>query len=149
MDLSKGMRTGSTNAALHCKKLVRDLEGKARRMGRDLGEAPFSYQVTDRADLHTLISWKPAQYRRTGRSDGFAIPWMIRLVRELADTTTGGCTGVLSMLYADGRPVAVPAWNGDGLCRVVGWCPSSRGGARIVDTPRRRVMSEPVGGARF
>lgn len=56
--------------------------------------------------LRTLMDWKSAQYRRTGRSDRFAHPWITHLVQQLFHTRSEQFAGILSVLYADGRPVA-------------------------------------------
>ncbi len=65
----------------------------------------FVFDERDPAALRTLMAWKSAQYRRTGRRDQFAQEWITRLVGRLA-RTGAGCTGTLSVLYADGRPVS-------------------------------------------
>lgn len=56
--------------------------------------------------LRTLMRWKSAQYRRTGRMDRFARPWIVDLVDHLFDVREEHFTGVLSVLYAGDRPVA-------------------------------------------
>ncbi|MFD7089029.1 GNAT family N-acetyltransferase [Streptomyces sp. NPDC059896] len=84
----------------------RTTTAKERRLGRQAGEVRFVFDERDPAALRTLMAWKSAQYRRTGRRDRFAQEWISALVRLLAETRTPGCSGVLSVLYAAGRPVA-------------------------------------------
>ncbi|MER5628320.1 GNAT family N-acetyltransferase [Streptosporangium sp. NPDC002544] len=79
---------------------------KERKLGRDVGELSHDYATTDLATLHTLLRWKGDQYRRTGRNDRFAQPWIVQLVEELLHVDTPSFGGVLDMIYADGRPVA-------------------------------------------
>lgn len=75
-------------------------------MDRHLGPLRYVHDERDPAALRTLLAWKSAQYRRTGRRDPFAQPWIARLVTMLADTRSPHCSGILSVLYAAGRPVA-------------------------------------------
>jgi CelD/BcsL family acetyltransferase involved in cellulose biosynthesis len=52
------------------------------------------------------LQWKSRQYRRTGHRDSLAIEWIKRLVWDLFETDSDGCTGTLSVLYAAERMVA-------------------------------------------
>ncbi|MFI6401541.1 GNAT family N-acetyltransferase [Streptomyces sp. NPDC050548] len=79
---------------------------KERRLGRDLGEMRFVYDDRNPEVLHTLMRWKSAQYRRTGRMDRFARPWIVDLVDHLFRVREEHFTGILSVLYAGDRPVA-------------------------------------------
>ena len=79
---------------------------KERRLGRDLGEMRFVYDERDPEVLHTLMRWKSAQSRRTGRMDRFARPWIVDLVDHLFRVREEHFTGILSVLYAGDRPVA-------------------------------------------
>ncbi|MEU9206404.1 GNAT family N-acetyltransferase [Streptomyces sp. NPDC048415] len=79
---------------------------KERRIGRDLGEVRFVFDERDPRVLRTLMQWKSAQYRRTGRMDRFARPWIVDLVDHLFQVREEHFTGVLSVLYAGDRPVA-------------------------------------------
>ncbi|MFE2942499.1 GNAT family N-acetyltransferase [Streptomyces sp. NPDC059255] len=87
-------------------KFFRTTAAKERRLGRQAGEVRFVFDERDPAALRTLMEWKSAQYRRTGRRDRFAKEWISALVRQLATTRTPGCSGVLSVLYVADRPVA-------------------------------------------
>ncbi|MFF8726891.1 GNAT family N-acetyltransferase [Streptomyces sp. NPDC015171] len=79
---------------------------KERRLGRDVGEVRFEFDERDPRVLRTLMRWKSAQYRRTGRMDRFARPWIVGLVDHLSGVREEHFTGVLSVLYAGDRPVA-------------------------------------------
>ncbi|WP_406000431.1 GNAT family N-acetyltransferase [Streptomyces sp. NBC_00829] len=87
-------------------KFLRTTLAKERRLGRQAGELRFVFDERDPAALRTLMEWKSAQYRRTGRRDRFAKEWINTLVRQLHETRTSGCSGVLSVLYVADRPVA-------------------------------------------
>ncbi|EGX54757.1 hypothetical protein SZN_36314 [Streptomyces zinciresistens K42] len=77
-----------------------------RKLGRAAGEVRYVHDERDPAMLRTLVRWKSAQYRRTGRGDRFAHAWITRLVEELFATRSASFTGLLSVLYAGGRPAA-------------------------------------------
>ncbi|WP_458248803.1 GNAT family N-acetyltransferase [Streptomyces sp. MAI_2237] len=79
---------------------------KERRLRSDEGEVRFVFDERDRRVLRTLMQWKSAQYRRTGRMDRFARPWIVDLVDDLFTVREQHLTGVLSVLYAGDRPVA-------------------------------------------
>ncbi|CAM5564321.1 cellulose biosynthesis protein CelD [Streptomyces spiroverticillatus] len=87
-------------------KFLKTTLAKERRLGRQIGEVRYVHDERDPEMLATLMRWKSAQYRRTGRSDRFAQDWIIRLVEQLFHTRGDSFTGLLSVLYADGRPVA-------------------------------------------
>jgi CelD/BcsL family acetyltransferase involved in cellulose biosynthesis len=106
IDLSGGYDRYLAERRRQSRSLVKNVELKVRRMTRDLGPVRFAWDVHDPGDLRLLMRWKSAQYRRTGRTDRFAMPWIVRLVEDLVETRTEACSGVLSMLYAGDRPVA-------------------------------------------
>ncbi len=79
---------------------------KERRLARDVSEVRFVFDERDPRMLRRLMEWKSAQYRRTGRMDRFARPWIVHLVHDLFRLQEEHFTGVLSVLYAGDRPVA-------------------------------------------
>ncbi len=79
---------------------------KERRLGRNVGEMRFVYDERDPRMLRRLMEWKSAQYRRTGRMDRFARPWIVALVEHLFQVREEHFTGILSVVYAGDRPVA-------------------------------------------
>ncbi|MFD3944490.1 GNAT family N-acetyltransferase [Streptomyces sp. NPDC058579] len=87
-------------------KFLKTTLAKERRLGRQVGPLRFVFDERDPAALRTLMEWKSAQYRRTGRRDRFAKEWINGLVRGLHALREPGCSGVLSVLYAGERPIA-------------------------------------------
>ncbi|MFG3499488.1 GNAT family N-acetyltransferase [Streptomyces sp. NPDC047928] len=88
-------------------KFLRTTLAKERRLGRQAaGEPRFVFDERDPGALRTLMGWKSAQYRRTGRRDRFAQDWISELVRGLHQVRAPGCSGVLSVLYLGERPIA-------------------------------------------
>ncbi|MDX3851432.1 GNAT family N-acetyltransferase [Streptomyces sp. AK02-01A] len=106
IDVGQGPEAYERDLRARSPKFFRTTAAKERRLGRRAGEVRFVFDERDPAALRTLMEWKSAQYRRTGRRDRFAQEWISALVRDLAGTRTPGCSGVLSVLYAAGRPVA-------------------------------------------
>jgi CelD/BcsL family acetyltransferase involved in cellulose biosynthesis len=99
------------------------LPKQQRRLVREAGPLRFEFGSRDPVLLHTLMGWKSAQYQRTGRSDRFARPWIVRLLESLQATDRGGLSLVLSTLYAGDTPVA--AHVGLRLGSVLaGWFPA-------------------------
>jgi CelD/BcsL family acetyltransferase involved in cellulose biosynthesis len=79
---------------------------KARKLERELGALRFEFDARDPAALDLVLRWKSAQYRRTGRWDRFARPWIRRLVADLFDQRVDGTVGTLSLLWAGDRLIA-------------------------------------------
>ncbi|MFD7894420.1 GNAT family N-acetyltransferase [Streptomyces sp. NPDC059743] len=106
IDVREGYEAYETGLRARSPKFFRTTAAKERRLGRQAGEVRFVFDERDPAALRTLMEWKSAQYRRTGRRDRFAKEWIRALVRQLAETRAPGCSGVLSVLYVADRPVA-------------------------------------------
>ena len=106
IDVEKGFETYESVLRAQSPKFLKTTLAKERRLGRQVGELRFVFDERDPAALRTLMEWKSAQYRRTGRRDRFAQEWISRLVARLAQTRAPDCSGTLSVLYAGGRPVA-------------------------------------------
>ncbi|MER7400419.1 GNAT family N-acetyltransferase [Streptomyces sp. NPDC000151] len=106
IDVDQGFETYMARLRKQSPKFTRTTLAKERKLGRDVGEVRYVHDERDPAVLRRLIDWKSAQYRRTGRSDRFARPWITHLVEQLFHTRTDSFAGVLSVLYAGERPVA-------------------------------------------
>ncbi|MGO4750997.1 GNAT family N-acetyltransferase [Streptomyces sp. 2MCAF27] len=106
IDVEQGFEAYLTQLRARSPKFTRTTLAKERKLARDVGEVRYVHDERDPAVLRTLIDWKSAQYRRTGRSDRFAHAWITRLVEQLFHTRGASCAGLLSVLYCGGRPVA-------------------------------------------
>ncbi|WP_329290319.1 GNAT family N-acetyltransferase [Streptomyces pseudovenezuelae] len=106
MDVEQGYAVYLAGLRKRSPKFTRTTLAKERRLARTVGELRYVHDERDPAALRTLMDWKSAQYRRTGRSDRFAHEWITRLVEQLFHTRSQQFAGILSVLYADGRPVA-------------------------------------------
>ncbi|MGX2998087.1 GNAT family N-acetyltransferase [Streptomyces sp. JNUCC 64] len=106
MDVAQGYPAYLAGLRERAPKFTRTTLAKERRLARDHGELRYVHDERDPEALRTLMAWKSAQYRRTGRADRFAREWITGLVRHLFHTRSPGCAGRLSVLYAGRRPVA-------------------------------------------
>ncbi len=123
MDLGDGYESYQAQLRANSPKFLKTTLYKARKLGRDAGELRFAYDVRDHGELHRLMAWKSEQYRRTGRTDRFARPWIVRLADHLLDLDGDGFSAAFSMLYAG--EAAVAGHFGLRTERVlVGWFPS-------------------------
>ncbi|REE98916.1 GNAT family N-acetyltransferase [Thermomonospora umbrina] len=106
MDLSGGFDGYVEGLRARGSKVVKQTRYKERRLGRDVGEVTFDFDVRDAESLRLVRRWKSDQYRAMGRADRFARPWVVALIELLHGVHGDDFAGSLSMLYADGRPVA-------------------------------------------
>ncbi|WP_316739886.1 GNAT family N-acetyltransferase [Streptomyces sp. MK7] len=106
MDVDQGYDAYLRELRARSPKFTRTTLAKERKLGRDAGEVTYVHDERDPAALEKLMAWKSAQYRRTGRSDRFAHAWITALVTRLFHTRSDPFAGVLSVLSADGRPIA-------------------------------------------
>ncbi|WP_371478212.1 GNAT family N-acetyltransferase [Kitasatospora sp. NBC_00315] len=107
IDVGDGYQAYAARLGGHSAKLLHRVRGKGARLERETGPLRFVFDERDPAMLRTLAAWKTAQCLAKGRRDVFAQPGLLSVVRELADSRAEGCAGVLSVLYAGGRPVSM------------------------------------------
>ncbi|MER6559288.1 GNAT family N-acetyltransferase [Streptomyces sp. NPDC001027] len=106
VDLAHGYAAYETHLRAHSRSLLKTTRAQERRLARHLGPLRFVHGERDPAALRTLVGWKSAHYRRTGRRDPFTQPWIAQLIALLAASDSPHCCGDLSVLYAGDRPVA-------------------------------------------
>jgi CelD/BcsL family acetyltransferase involved in cellulose biosynthesis len=119
IDLSDGFGTYSDDVCARSPKVFKTIRYKERKLGRDAGAVSYTFAEGDPAMLRRLMELKSAQYRRTGRMDRFAKPWIVALVEHLHATGLG----VLGVLSAGGVPISfhLGLRAGD---RMAGWFPA-------------------------
>ena len=105
MDLAGGFDCFVTHLRRR-KSKFRELTRTTNKLVREHGDVRFVFESHDIEALHTVMSWKSAQYLRTGWVDRFATRFMVELLERLQHTQSGTFSGVLSMLYAGDVPVA-------------------------------------------
>ncbi|GAA2355912.1 GNAT family N-acetyltransferase [Nonomuraea africana] len=123
MDLTAGFDSWIEQVKSNSPKNLKTVRYKERKLGREQGDLRFEYASPDPAVLRTLLNWKSDQYRRTGRVDRFAQPWIVELIDLMHAGRSDDFAGVLTMLYAGDVPVA----GHFGLrtaTTLVGWFPA-------------------------
>ena len=86
--------------------LLQQLRAACRRLEREHGPVRFEPQISDPALLAQLLHCKSAQYTATGCPDLFQTPWITELIRLIHCTQTPEFAGLLSVLWANERPIA-------------------------------------------
>jgi CelD/BcsL family acetyltransferase involved in cellulose biosynthesis len=119
MDLSGGFEAFIAEARNAAPKTHKTVRYKERKLAREVGEIGYVFDCRDEAELDRLMAWKSDQYTRTGRTDRFATPWIVDLVRHFHRTGFG----VLSVLYAGDRPVSAHFGLRSGTV-MAGWFPA-------------------------
>ena len=106
IDLSCGFASYYTALRARAPQFCRELERKARKMEREVGTLTVECGSRDPKALAALMNWKSEQYRRTAHVDRFEQPWLAELLETLLASQGAEFAGVLSVLSADGHPVA-------------------------------------------
>lgn len=123
MDFTNGFEAWLDQVKLNSPKNLKTVRYKERKFGREQGGLRFTWASADDEELRTLLAWKSDQYRRTGRVDRFAQPWIVELINQMHQERSEDFSGVLTMLYAGDVPVA----GHFGLrtaTTLVGWFPA-------------------------
>jgi CelD/BcsL family acetyltransferase involved in cellulose biosynthesis len=106
MDVTDGYEAYLDDRRRAAKRAVTSTFKKKQKLEAAFGDVRLEFDCRDREELSTLMRWKSAQYRRTGWSDRFAKPWIVRLVEDLFETRSQECSGTLSTLYAGDKLIA-------------------------------------------
>ncbi len=106
IDLADGWAAYQAKLKVRSASFLRSVARKTRKLDREVGPVRLVTESTDRAALRALMAWKSDQYRRTGRSDRFAQPWIVGLIEDLFETRGDHFSGLFSVLYAGDTTVA-------------------------------------------
>lgn len=87
-------------------EFVRQTDKKARKLERDRSGVEFRARSSERADFHTLVSWKNAQLRRTGQPEIWATPWIAASLESCFEQREGAFGGALFTMSVDQRLMA-------------------------------------------
>jgi CelD/BcsL family acetyltransferase involved in cellulose biosynthesis len=83
------------------------LQRKARKLEREVGDVGFVAHRVDRSVLEYVIRMKSRQCRRTGSFDFLGeLGWTVPLLERIVETDVPGFSGMLSVLYAGGKIAA-------------------------------------------
>jgi CelD/BcsL family acetyltransferase involved in cellulose biosynthesis len=106
IDLSGGFDSYYEKLRSQSSQFCKNAERKARKLEREVGELRFVTDSDDISAFRALLTWKSAQYKRTGQIDIFARPWIADLVETLFVTHGTHFSGLFSVLYAADVPIA-------------------------------------------
>lgn len=107
MDLSQGFDAYVASRTAMEPKVFRNL--RARRRKLEEAAEGFTVRINDTRPhvLDTAISWKSAQYRRTGHFDVFSVGWTNQLIRNLTAGGLDNASGLVSSLEIGGELAAI------------------------------------------
>jgi CelD/BcsL family acetyltransferase involved in cellulose biosynthesis len=120
IDLTDGFAAYEEKVLAGKSRLRKEMNRKARKLSRDVGQVKCVLDSPDLGDLHTLIGWKSDQYRRTGRTDIFGERWVVAAIEDMLTCRHDGFSAMQSMLYAGDRPVAA-IFNLRNKDMIAGW----------------------------
>jgi CelD/BcsL family acetyltransferase involved in cellulose biosynthesis len=106
IDLADGWAAYAAKLKVRSASFLRSVARKCRKLDREAGPVRLVTESQDGAALRSLMAWKSDQYRRTGRSDRFAHPWIVGLIEDLFAARGSHFSGLFSVLYAGDAPVA-------------------------------------------
>jgi CelD/BcsL family acetyltransferase involved in cellulose biosynthesis len=106
IDLAGGFDSYYEKLSIRSPQLCRNVERKARKMAREVGQLRFVPDSRDESVFRALMAWKSEQYQRTAQVDIFARPWVAGLTEALFSVRNNHFGGLLSVLYAGDVPVA-------------------------------------------
>lgn len=120
IDLTDGFDAYYAKLRIKSPRFCRELARRTRKLAREAGELRMVPDSRDANVLRALMAWKSDQYRRTSHVDRFQRPWLVGLLDALLDTRGDHVSGLLSVLYAGGQPVAAQFGLRTGKL-LVGW----------------------------
>lgn len=106
MDLSLGYERYAADRRAAGSEQIPKTAGLLRKLERTCGPVRFELHAPETRPLQTLMSWKSAQYRASGKLDIFGIPWVAKVIETMHATRGHNFAGVLSVLWLGEKPIA-------------------------------------------
>src|SRR5512146_1462755 len=94
IDLSDGFEAYYAKLRVKSSRFCREIERRARKLERELGELRVVPDSRDTNVLRTLLAWKSEQYRQTNHVDRFEQSWLVELLDTLLATRGSLRSGV-------------------------------------------------------
>jgi CelD/BcsL family acetyltransferase involved in cellulose biosynthesis len=107
LDLAAGYEAYCAKRREAGSDVVAKTNQKARKLAREVGPLSFEYDTADAAVFETLLTWKSAQYLRTGLADVFAYDWTRALLSTLREQSSPLLAAPLAVLRVGERPAAI------------------------------------------
>ena len=122
-DISSGSAAYFENQRNLFPKHAKKMRRLNRKIQREVGQSTFCFDDKDNAAWDTLMTWKRAQYRSTGRHDVLAPDWVRSMFLDLWNDGVEGCHGIFHTLKIDGHLVA-GEFNLASKHTLHGWIPA-------------------------
>jgi CelD/BcsL family acetyltransferase involved in cellulose biosynthesis len=106
IDMADGFAVYLEKLRVKSPQFCKDIARKARKLERENGELNFTVDSRNMTELRALMRWKSLQYHRNGWPDVFERAWIVEVVDYLFSIHDENFSGLLSVLCAEGVPVA-------------------------------------------
>ncbi|MDR3510237.1 MAG: GNAT family N-acetyltransferase [Caulobacteraceae bacterium] len=100
--------------------VIKDIDKRRRKIEREAGPVRFTAHQGCSEALDQLLAWKSRQYRATGQTDLFAVPWTVELLCALFQSRAEGFGGGLFTLHV-GDKLAAAQFNLLGRHTIHAW----------------------------
>lgn len=88
-------------------KQIQKIENRIRKIEREIGQIRFEPHINSMTILHTLISWKSSQFRRTGSFDDFSLKWVVDLYENIHNSNYEDFSNLLSVIYVNEETISL------------------------------------------
>lgn len=106
MDLSGGYEAYVEERRRAGTEQIKKVMGLRRKLEREAGSLSVETHAADPEVLKLLMRWKSDQYAASGKTDIFALPWVVQVIDRILAAQGEAFGGILSVLHAGGRPIA-------------------------------------------
>ena len=107
MDLTEGYQSYIKTVRSKSKTVIAKSGRQKRALERELGAVWVEWNSSCPEHFSQLIAWKSAQYQRMNTRQLFSDPTALRIVDQLARAQGENCSGIVTVLHAGERPVAI------------------------------------------
>lgn len=114
MDLSNGAKSWREDRDASYRRALKSLRRRIRKTEADYGERRFEYKTGSRAVFDTLMSWKRAQFKLTGKYDVLSAGWTLSLLERLFEAPENALRCEMHALYFGDKLAAVDLGITDG-----------------------------------
>ena len=105
MDLARGYEAYAQERRAAGSEQIKKTTALRRKLEREVGAVRCEVHSADAAVLCMLMRWKSRQYAESGKTDIFAIPWIVAVMEKIHAAQGGHFAGMLSVLFAGGQPI--------------------------------------------
>jgi len=107
MDLAEGYARYVEDRRKAGSEQIKKALGLRRKLERERGPIEVDIQSADAGLLRLLMDWKSRQYIESGKTDLFALSWVVAVLERIFAQRSAAFAGMLSVLRVGGQPVAL------------------------------------------